>query len=69
MRLPGYARLDVRANYVFNYTKRRLTLFVEVMNVLDRSNVRWNSPGVALPTGRAFGYLQELFPRCRRQVC
>ena len=63
VRLPGYARLDVRANYVFNYTKRRLTLFVEVMNVLDQSNVRWNSPGVALRTGQAFDYLQELFPR------
>jgi outer membrane cobalamin receptor len=62
VRLPGYARLDVRANRVFNYTKRRLTLFVEVMNVLDRSNVRWNSPGVTLRTGQAFDYLQELFP-------
>ena len=63
VRLPAYGRLDVRANHVFNYTKRRLTLFVEVMNVLGRSNVRWNSPGVALRTGQAFGYLQELFPR------
>jgi hypothetical protein len=32
------------------------------MNVLDRSNVRWNSPGVALRTGQAFDYVQELFP-------
>ncbi|HEY6362828.1 MAG TPA: TonB-dependent receptor [Vicinamibacterales bacterium] len=62
VRLPGYARLDIRANHVFNYTKRRLTLFVEVMNVLDRSNVRWTAPGVALRTGQAFDYLQELFP-------
>ena len=59
---PGYARLDIRANHVFNYTKRRLTLFVEVMNVLDRSNVRWTSPGIAFPSGRALDYLQELFP-------
>jgi outer membrane receptor for ferrienterochelin and colicin len=63
VRLPAYGRLDIRANHVFNYTKRRLTLFVEVMNVLGRSNVRWNSPGVALRTGQAFDYLQELFPR------
>ena len=63
VRLPGYARLDIRANHVFNYTKRRLTLFVEVMNVLGRSNVRWTSPGIALRTGQAFDYLQELFPR------
>jgi hypothetical protein len=63
VRLPGYGRLDIRANHVFNYTKRRLTLFVEVMNVLGRSNTRWNTPGIALRTGQAFDYLQELFPR------
>jgi hypothetical protein len=63
VRLPGYARLDIRANHVFNYTRRRLTLFVEVMNVLGRSNVRWITPSVASRTGQAFDYLQELFPR------
>jgi hypothetical protein len=63
VRLPHYVRLDVRANRVFNYTKRRLTLFVEVMNVLGRANVRWDSPALSLRTGQAFDYTQELFPR------
>jgi hypothetical protein len=65
VRLPAYARLDVRANRVFNYTKRRLTLFVEVMNVLNRANVRAVGPSVTVRNGRlltASGYLQELFP-------
>ena len=38
VRVPDYARLDLRVNRVFNYTKRRLTLFAEVMNALNRSN-------------------------------
>jgi outer membrane receptor for ferrienterochelin and colicin len=37
-RLPTYARLDARLNQVFNFSTRRLTLFVELINVLDRTN-------------------------------
>jgi hypothetical protein len=71
IRVPTYARLDVRANRVFNYTKRRLTLFVEVMNVLDRDNVRAITPGLILSrrivggvpiSGQAINYRQSLFP-------
>lgn len=38
-RLPGYARLDLRLNQAFNFSRRRFTLFVELINVLDRTNV------------------------------
>lgn len=38
-RLPTYARLDLRANHVFNFSTRRLTLFVELINVFNRTNV------------------------------
>jgi outer membrane receptor for ferrienterochelin and colicin len=37
-RLPTYARLDVRLNQVFNFSTRRLTLFVELINVTNRTN-------------------------------
>jgi hypothetical protein len=37
-RLPAYARLDLRANHAFNFSTRRLTLFVELINVLNRTN-------------------------------
>jgi hypothetical protein len=40
VRLPMYARLDLRATRTFTSGRRRLTLFVEVMNVFDRTNVR-----------------------------
>ena len=63
VRLPLYARLDVRANRVFNYQKRRLTLFVEVMNVLNRDNVRAVSPSsINGRTRLVTAYLQSLFP-------
>ena len=45
-RLPVYARLDLRANHTFTWSSRRLTLFAEVINVLNRANVRFNPPGV-----------------------
>lgn len=37
-RLPSYARLDLRLNQTFHVGSRRLTLFVEVINVTDRVN-------------------------------
>jgi hypothetical protein len=63
VRVPAYARLDLRVNRVFNYTKRRLTLFAEVMNALNRNNSRFRTPAINGNTGEAFEYLQDLFPR------
>ena len=63
VRVPAYARLDLRVNRVFNYTKRRLTLFAEVMNALNRNNSRFRTPAINGNTGEVFEYLQDLFPR------
>jgi Carboxypeptidase regulatory-like domain len=49
-RLPVYGRLDLRANRTFNWSRRRLTLFAEVINVLNRDNVRFSPPGINLAT-------------------
>ena len=49
-RLPVYGRLDLRANRAFNWSRRRLTLFAEVINVLNRDNVRFQPPGVNVTT-------------------
>ena len=61
-RLPVYARLDARFNHVFNFTKRRLTLFVEVVNVLNRTNFGPDDGSIAFQTGRALGYSRSLLP-------
>ena len=49
-RLPFYARLDVRANRAFTWSQRRITLFAEVINVLNRSNVRFDPPLISIAT-------------------
>ena len=62
VRVPLYARLDVRANRTFNYRSRRLTLFVEVLNVLARDNVRMGSPSINGRTRQVFGLYDSMLP-------
>lgn len=61
VRAPFYSRLDARANYTFNLTRRRLTLFVEVVNALGRTNYRPSDVSINGLTGEAFP-VEELFP-------
>ena len=61
-RLPVYARMDLRANRAFNWSRRRLTLFAEVINVLNRANYRFQPPGVNLTTRVVTYPLDSLLP-------
>jgi len=60
-RLPAYARLDLRANRTFSIEHSRLTLFVELMNVLGRTNWRTGNPGIRAD-GSLDGLLDPLVP-------
>jgi hypothetical protein len=40
LRLPAYARLDVRLDRTFTWSGHRVTLFAEVANALNRRNLR-----------------------------
>ena len=62
VRLPVYARLDVRANYTFTFQRSRLTLFAEVMNVLNRQNFR-QANGTIRANLDAVGFVDRLLPR------
>ena len=62
LRLPTYARVDVRANRTFNWSHKRLTLFAEVINLLNRDNVRFNPPGVNTTTRRVSNLFESLIP-------
>jgi hypothetical protein len=62
VRLPSYARLDLRANRAFTWTSSRLTLFVEVINVLNRENVRYHPPSVNGQTLEARRLFESLLP-------
>jgi hypothetical protein len=61
LRLPAYSRLDVRADRAFNRSTRRLLLFVEIANVLNRTNLR-NSTYRVDRAGRVFQATESLMP-------
>jgi hypothetical protein len=61
LRLPAYARLDVRADRVTSVAGRRVTLFAEVANVLNRRNER-NVPYSVDRNGRISGVTDSLMP-------
>src|SRR4051812_38535648 len=60
-RLPVYSRADVRINHTFTYAKRRLSLFVEVLNAAARTNFGPTN-GFALPNRATIGFTQTLLP-------
>ena len=63
-RLPAYSRLDLRADRAFNFGKgRRMTLFAEVVNVLDRENFGPADPSIRLRTFEAVRVTETLLPR------
>lgn len=61
-RLPVYSRFDLRANRAFTWSKRRLTFFAEVINVLNRANYRFDPPRVSIATGLVSSPLDSLLP-------
>jgi hypothetical protein len=61
LRLPPYARLDVRADRATSLAGRRVTLFAEVANVLNRRNER-NVPYSVDRNGRIAGVTDSLLP-------
>jgi hypothetical protein len=60
-RLPRYARLDLRATHAFNFDRRRLTLFAEILNVTGRENLAADYPWVHAD-GRVSNATHSLFP-------
>jgi hypothetical protein len=62
VRLPVYARLDLRASRSFAVRHGTFTLVLEVMNALGRRNVGRADPS-ARSTGIVTGYAERLIPR------
>ena len=63
VRLPAYARLDVRADREFKYLGRRVTLFAEALNLLNRANAGIANGSVDLATGEVSAVTDQLFRR------
>jgi outer membrane cobalamin receptor len=63
VRLPGYARLDVRVSKAFLFKRWKLTATGEVLNLLNRNNLRYAGfDGFDLSNGRVFGRLDRVLP-------
>ena len=62
-RLPVYSRLDVRANRTFAWERKRLTLFLEGINLLNRSNERFAAPTINRQTLVATKMFDTMLPR------
>ena len=63
VRLPAYSRLDLHAQRGFDYAGKRLTLFVDVLNVLDRRNLGRAQGSIDISTGVATGFTAPLLSR------
>jgi len=61
VRLPEYLRLDLRASRTFTFDRRRLTLFVEMVNVTGRANYG-RTDGSIRANLDAIGYVEKLLP-------
>lgn len=62
LRLPTYSRVDMRANRTYNWSRKRLTLFAEVMNILNRDNVRVSLPRVNVTTREVRNVFEPMIP-------
>lgn len=61
VRLPFYSRLDIRVTRTFTLTRQRVTLFAEVMNLLNHHN-QGQSVGFVRSTREAVNYVTKLIP-------
>jgi hypothetical protein len=62
VRLPHYSRVDVRLSKAFLFKKAKLTLTGEVLNLLNRNNVRYAGFELYFSDGRVQGQLQRVLP-------
>ena len=61
-RVPDYSRLDVRLSKAFLFNRWKLTVTGEVINALNRNNVRFAGFDGFDGDGRVFGQLDRLLP-------
>jgi hypothetical protein len=62
VRIPSYSRLDIRANRTFTWNQKRLTLFLEAINVTNRTNARVALPSINRRTFEAIGLFENMVP-------
>jgi hypothetical protein len=64
IRLPAYARLDLRVERPLPSLGHRFTLFLEAINVLNRVNMGPADGAIMRETGQAVGFTEQLSHDC-----
>jgi hypothetical protein len=62
LRVPAYSRIDARANRTFTWDQKRLTLFLEAINVANHANARFALPLISRRTFEATGLYENMVP-------
>jgi hypothetical protein len=62
-RFPSYSRADIRADRVFTLGGTRMTLFAEVVNLFDHTNLGPADPAIRARTLEAVRVTETLLPR------
>ena len=62
VRLPDYARRDFRVSKAFLFNRWKLTVTGEVLNLLNRDDLRYAGFDAFDVTGRVFGQLDRVLP-------
>ncbi len=62
VRLPDYARWDIRVSKAFLFNRWKLTVTGEVLNLLNRDDLRYAGFDAFDVTGRVFGQLDRVLP-------
>jgi hypothetical protein len=63
VRLPAYPRLDTRIQRTFLAASLRVTLFAEMLNILNRANQGFWEGMVPSPTGQVTGFTRSMLAR------
>lgn len=63
VRLPAYARLDLRAERGLDLGGLHFAVFAETLNILNRTNLGLADGLILRDTGEAVGFTERLFPR------
>ena len=61
-RVPTYSRIDARVDRAYHWGGKRVTVFAEVANLMNRRNTRQVPPFIDFESGEAFEPYREMFP-------
>lgn len=62
LRIGPYQRVDFRLNKTWTHERRRTSLYLEVLNLTDKTNLRFGSLDAYRPDGSTYVSVDQMFP-------